>query len=255
MNFFCYLGHRLIGFFEELGQVSNLFFSILKCLPRIPSMRRNIFARMEEIGVESIPLVVIIAVFTGGVTAWQAAYQLRGIAPLSFLGTAVSRAIITELSPVLTALVMAGRIGSSIAASIGAMQVTEQIDALKAMGISPVRYLVMPRFVSSVLMMPLLVVFANLIALGGAYLISHFSLSISYDLFFDSVKKFFYFGDFAFGCIKGLFFGGVTALIGCHIGLRTTGGAEGVGQSTIRAFVLTSASILVIDYILWTLVF
>ncbi len=210
---------------------------------------------MEHIGVNSLPLVFIIAVFTGAVAAWQAAYQLKGVAPLSFLGTATSRAIITELGPVLTAIVIAGRVGASIAAEIGSMKVTEQIDALETMGISPVRYLAMPRFFAAIFMMPVLVTIANVIAVMGAYVISDFFLGVSFNVFFDSVKRFFEMGDFIFGMIKGVIFGGLTALLGCHIGFNTQGGAEGVGNATIRSFVITSALILIFDYILWTLIF
>lgn len=211
--------------------------------------------QMEHIGVNSLPLVIVIAEFTGAVAAWQAAYQLKGIAPLSFLGTATSRAIITELGPVLTAIVIAGRVGASIAAELGSMKVTEQIDALETMGISKIRYLAMPRFFAAVIMMPFLVVIANVIAVLGAFLISNYFLDISFSVFFNSVKRFFLIGDFMFGMVKGIFFGGVTALLGCHIGFKTEGGAEGVGKSTIRSFVLTSAMILILDYVLWTLNF
>lgn len=216
---------------------------------------RNVLYQMQHIGVNSLPLVVIIAIFTGAVAAWQAAYQLKGLAPLSFLGTATSRAIITELGPVLTAIVIAGRVGASIAAELGSMKVTEQIDALETMGISPIYYLAMPRFLAATLMMPLLVTFANVIAVFGAYIISDYFLGVSFVVFFESVKRFFEIGDFVFGLVKGMIFGGVTALLGCHIGFKTEGGAEGVGFSTIRSFVLSSASILVFDYVLWMLIF
>jgi len=210
---------------------------------------------MEHIGVNSLSLVFIIAVFTGAVSAWQAAYQLKGIAPLSFLGTATSRAIITELGPVLTAIVIAGRVGASIAAEIGSMKVTEQIDALETMGISPVGFLATPRFFASIIMMPILVIFADMIAIVGAYFISNYFLGVSFDVFFESVRRYFLFGDFTFGLLKGMIFGGVTALLGCHIGFRTEGGAEGVGLSTIKSFVVSSSMILILDYILWTLHF
>lgn len=250
-----YIGRKTISFVQEFGQISLLFLKILKYFPRIIKNRKIVFAQMEHIGVNSLPLVVIIAVFTGAVAAWQAAYQLKGMAPLSFLGTATSRAIITELGPVLTGIIIAGRVGASIAAELGSMKVTEQIDALETMGISKERYLAMPRFVATVLMMPVLIVFANVIAVLGAYFVSNLFLNISYAVFFDSVKRFFTFGDFIFGMIKGMIFGGMTSLLGCHIGFRTTGGAEGVGISTIRSFVLSSAIILILDYILWSIVF
>ena len=254
-KFFSNTGRKTLDFFEEVGEVSLLFFGIIRFTPNLFKNRKLLIAQMDHIGVNSLPLVVIIAVFTGGVAAWQAAYQLKGIAPLSFLGTATSRAIITELGPVLTAIVIAGRVGASIAAELGSMKVTEQIDALETMGISPVRYLAMPRFFAAVLMMPILIVFANTIAVFGAFVISNSFLGVSFSVFFDSVKRYFFMRDFLFGMTKGVFFGGVTSLLGCHIGFKTEGGAEGVGKSTIRSFVISSALILIIDYALWTLIF
>jgi len=249
------IGEKALKFFEEMGQVSILLARIFRFSPDIIRNRKLLFFQMEHIGVNSLPLVIIIAIFTGAVAAWQAAYQLKGIAPLSFLGTATSRAIITELGPVLTAIVIAGRVGASIAAELGSMKVTEQLDALETMGISTIRYLAMPRFFAAVIMMPILVIFANAIAIGGAFFISNSFLGVSFNVYFDSVKRFFLFGDFMFGMVKGVAFGGVTALLGCHIGFKTEGGAEGVGLSTIRSFVLSSAMILILDYLLWTLRF
>lgn len=249
------IGTKTLNFLQELGQVTQLFLGIIRFSPSIIRSRNLVLFQMEHIGVNSLPLVLIIATFTGAVSAWQAAYQLQGIAPLSFLGTATSRAIITELGPVLTAIVIAGRVGASIAAELGSMKVTEQIDALETMAISPVRYLAMPRFYAAVFMMPILVVFANVIAILGAYVISNYFLGVSFAVFFQSVKRYFEIGDFVFGLVKAVFFGGVTSLLGCHIGFRTEGGAEGVGLSTIRSFVLSSALILILDYALWTLMF
>ncbi len=254
-NFLQFLGTKTLNFFQEFGQVSILFIDIFKNSRRLVKNRKDFFYQLEHIGVNSLPLVLIIAIFTGAVAAWQAAYQLKGIAPLSFLGTATSRAIITELGPVLTAIVIAGRIGASIAAEIGSMKVTEQIDALETMGISPVGFLATPRFFAAIIMIPILVVFADFIAVFGAYFISNYFLGVSFDVFFESVRRYFIFSDFAFGLLKGMIFGGVTALLGCHIGFRTEGGAEGVGLSTIKSFVASSASILILDYILWSLHF
>jgi phospholipid/cholesterol/gamma-HCH transport system permease protein len=135
------------------------------------------------------------------------------------------------------------------------MKVTEQIDALETMGISPIAFLATPRFFASIIMMPVLVIFANSIAIFGAYFISNMFLGVSFNVFFESVRRFFAFGDFLFGLIKALLFGGITSLLGCHIGFQTEGGAEGVGLSTIRSFVLSSAAILIVDYVLWTLIF
>jgi phospholipid/cholesterol/gamma-HCH transport system permease protein len=236
-----------------VGEISRLLWGIIKSLPRIPASRKLVFYQMEHIGVNSLPLVLIIAVFTGAVAAWQAAYQLQGIAPISFLGAATSRAIITELGPVLTGIVIAGRVGASIAAELGTMKVTEQIDALETMAINPIRFLAMPRFVAAVIMLPLILMFANVIAVLGSFVVSNYFLDVSSAVFFQSVKRYFELYDMFAGIIKTVFFGGITALLGCHIGLRTTGGAEGVGLSTIRSFVMSAASILILDYILWGL--
>ncbi len=249
------LGEKTLLFFREIGQVSELLWGIIKSFRMIPKSRKIIFYQMEHIGVNSLPLVTIIAVFTGAVAAWQAAYQLKGLAPLSFLGGSTSRAIITELGPVLTGIVIAGRVGASIAAELGTMKVTEQIDALETMAISPVRYLAMPRFLASIVMLPLLVIFADTIAVFGAFVVSNYFLGVSFSVFFHSVKRFFVFSDLIAGLVKTVFFGGVTALLGCHIGFRTEGGAEGVGLATIRSFVLSSALILILDYLLWMLIF
>lgn len=252
---FAYIGRTTINFLQEFGQVSLLLLKVLGFFPKVVKNRKLVLGQMEHIGVDSLPLVIIIAIFTGAVAAWQAAYQLQGLAPISFLGTATSRAIITELGPVLTGIIIAGRVGASIAAELGSMKVTEQIDALETMGISKIRYLAMPRFVASIIMLPILIIFANTIAILGAYLVSNFFLNVSYAVFFESVQRFFTIGDFLFGMFKGLVFGGVTSLLGCHIGFRTEGGAEGVGFSTIRSFVISSAAILILDYALWSLAF
>ncbi|MCK6614832.1 MAG: ABC transporter permease [Ignavibacteriaceae bacterium] len=254
-RFFTRTGSITINLFSEIGQVFQLLFGIFRSFIHIPRSRKLVIYQMEHIGVNSLPLVLIIAVFTGAVAAWQAAYQLKGIAPISFLGGATSRAIITELAPVLTGIIIAGRVGASIAAELGTMKVTEQIDALETMAISPVRYLAMPRFVASVIMMPLIAIFANVIAVVGAYFVADYFLGVSPAVFFTSVKRYFSMYDFMSGLIKTVFFGGVTSLIGCHIGLRTDGGAEGVGLATIRSFVLSAALILILDYVLWMLIF
>lgn len=249
------LGRKTIQFFQETGAVTLLLVRILRSMRRVIRDRALVLEQMAHIGVGSLPLVLIIGLFTGMVSSWQAAYQFRGMISFSMIGSAVSRAIFIELGPVLTAIVIAGRVGASIAAEIGTMKVTEQIDALESMAINPVRYLAMPRLTATLLMMPVLVVFANAIALIGSYAVAAFYLDLTAQVFFGSVKRFFAVKDIIAGIIKSFAFGGVTALVGCHIGFQTLGGAEGVGRSTIRSFVISSALILVIDYMLWLLIF
>jgi phospholipid/cholesterol/gamma-HCH transport system permease protein len=249
------LGRGTIAFLQEVGEVGSLLASIIRNMNRIVRDRGLVIEQMAHIGVGSLPLVLIIGFFTGMVSAWQAAYQFKGMISFSLIGGAVSRAIFIELGPVLCAIVVAGRVGASIAAELGTMKVTEQIDALESLGIDPVRYLAMPRFIGAVIMMPILVIFANAIALLGAFLVANFFLDLTSQVFFDSVKHFFQSKDLISGLIKSIVFGGLTALIGCHIGFKTSGGAEGVGLATIRSFVLSSALILIFDYLLWMMIF
>lgn len=246
---------RIEFFFLEIGRISMLLWGIIVNLPRVFRDRRLILDQMEHIGVGSIPLVIIIGFFTGAVSTWQAAYQFQGFISLSFLGGAVTKAIFIELGPVLTAIVLAGRIGASIAAELGTMKVTEQIDALESLAINPVRYLVMPRFLASIVMLPVLTIIANFIAILGAFLVAYLFLDVSNEVFFWSVKSVFDLKDIAGGLIKAFFFGASISILGCHVGLNARGGALGVGNATIRAFVLAASMTLILDYILWITIF
>lgn len=250
-----YIGKKTIRFLREFGEISKLLGRTFSYIPRIGRDRTLLFKQMEHIGVNSLPLVLVIGFFTGMVSAWQAAYQFKGLISYSLIGGAVSRAIFIELGPVLAAIIIAGRVGSSIAAELGTMRVTEQIDALESLGISPIRYLSTPRVVASTLMVPVLTVFANMVALIGAVTVASFFLGITNKMFFDSVRQYFHLKDVLGGIFKSIFFGNVIALIGVHVGLQTSGGAEGVGKSSIRAFVLAASSVLILDYLLWTIIF
>ena len=246
---------KIIYFFEQTGKIAILISGVIRSFPRIFRDRKLILEQMEHVGVNSIPLVFIIGFFTGAVSAWQAAYQFQGFISLSYLGSAVSKAIFIELGPVLTAIVLAGRVGASIAAELGTMKVTEQIDALEALAIDPVRYLVTPRFLACIAMLPVLTVIANFIAIMGAFGVAYLFQDVSFQVFFNSAKRVFQFKDILGGIIKAFFFGASTSIIGCHVGLETEGGAEGVGNATIRAFVWAAAMTLILDYILWTTLF
>ncbi|MEO1448325.1 MAG: ABC transporter permease [Bacteroidota bacterium] len=220
-----------------------------------PRDRSRILYQMDHIGVNSIPLVLLIGTFAGAIIAWQAAYQFKGMVSLSVLGGQVTRVVMMEMAPVLTALVISGRIGASMTAEIGSMQVSEQIDALRTMSIDPVRYIVMPRFLGLTLMMPVLTLFALLVAVLGAYLVSQYFLGLSFQVFFTSVRDFFSLSDLFGGMIKGSLFGIMIALIGCYKGLETTGGARGVGDATIASFVTAAIAILAGDFLLWIILF
>jgi len=252
-------GRQMLFILEESGRAVLLFLQTIKSCFYLFTHGHLLADQMMKIGVKSIPLVGVVSVFTGAVSAWQAAYQFEGIVTrrmaMDFLGAAVSAAIFIELAPVLTGLVIAGRVGASLAAEIGSMKVTEQVDALESLAIDPVKYLALPRFLAGLIMMPVLVIYAGLLAHIGAYVVAHYLLDLPAALFFGSVQEHFLAHNVFSGLIKALFFGGGTALIGCSIGLRTEGGAEGVGSSTIRAFVYSSAFILIFDYILAMVLF
>jgi len=208
------------------------------------------------IGNKSVPLVLITSVFIGAVAAWQAAYQFKFIgAPLRYLGAAVGKAIVIELSPVLTALVVAGRVGAGIAAELGTMRVTEQIDALDSMGINPVRYLVMPRFFASSFMLPMLTMISIAIAITGALVVSMLFVDLSYETFLSGVKDSFKLADLFGGLVKALLFGAIIGIVGCREGFYAEGGARGVGWATTHAVVIAAVMVLISDYIMATILF
>ena len=249
------VGQRYFLGIERFGEAMILLARIIRTLPRFFHSLRLIIYQMMEIGVRSLPLVFITSLFTGAVTAWQAEYQMKEYVPMIFLGTGVSKAVFIELGPALTALVVAGRVGSSIAAELGTMQVTEQIDALETLAIDPVRFLAMPRFVAGLVMLPILVIFADFFAMSGAVVVATKSLGITPNTFWEGVKMFFHVLDIVAGLVKAVVFGGIIAFMGCYFGFTTRGGAEGVGNSTIKAVVFSSVLILITDYLIATLLF
>lgn len=242
---------KMLSFFDSLGEYYKMMFGVFLNLRRVFLDRKLILDQMVHVGVNSLVLMSIIGIFTGAVSCFQAAYQIKGLIPLSYLGSATSKAIIVELGPVLAALVLAGRIGASISAELGTMKVTEQIDALEAMAINPVRYLAAPRVIAVTLMLPVLVIYASAIAILGSYLVATFFLDVSSAAFLNGFQNELQYKDVYTSVIKSLFFGVTISSIGVFIGFQTEGGAEGVGNTTIRSFVICAAMILIMDYVLW----
>jgi len=255
IRFFENIGKHILNFMHESGRMTVLLWAIIQNTPSVFKNKTLTIDQIMKIGVLSLPLVTVVSIFTGAVSSWQAAYQFRGLISLDFLGAAVSAAIFIELSPVLTGLVVAGRVGASIAAELGTMKVTEQIDALESLAIDPIQYLAVPRFTAGWVTMPILVIYSNIVAHFGAYLVADYLMGVSSGAFFGSVRQHFLIHNVISGLVKALFFGGGTALVGCAVGFVTSGGAEGVGRSTIQAFVYSSAFILIADYILATFLF
>lgn len=247
------IGRKVINFTVEIGQIVILLFRVCQFIPRVFKDRKLVLEQMAIVGSDSLPLVLLIGSFTGAIAALQATniFERFNLIELAtpFLGSSIATVVFTELTPVLTALVIAGRVGGSMAAQLGTMEVTEQIDALEMMAIDKNRYLGMPRVFAALVMMPVLAVFSNFVALLGGFVLTAIMFNFSAFTFFDSVQTYFTLSDILLGLMKSCIFGGVTALIGVHVGFRTTGGAEGVGNSTVRAFTLSAATILILDAI------
>lgn len=239
----------------RLGEFGYLAYQVILTLRFAVRDRRRLFFQMDHVGVNSIPLVMLVGFFAGAIIAWQGAYQFSGMVSLDVLGGQAARVIVMEMGPVLTALVIAGRIGASMTAEIGTMKVTEQVDALRTLAQDPVRYIVMPRFLGLSIMMPVLTLFAVVVGIFGSYLVSSYFLDISRQTFMDSIKTFFMTKDLVGGLVKSLIFGMLISLIGCYMGLSTSGGARGVGKSTISSFVLSAIFILIGDFFLWLILF
>lgn len=215
-----------------------------------PFYWRDVFVQMDAIGVQSILIVGLTGVFTGMVLALQSAVQLQQFGASMFVGQLVGASVIRELGPVLTALMVAGRVGSGIAAELGSMRVGEQIDALEAMGTDPIKKLVKPRVLAGIVMLPVLTVVTDFIAIVGGNLIAWLSLHQDAVTYWNSVWSGLYMSDLFTGLAKPLVFGFIITIMACYRGLNTTGGTEGVGRATTQAVVLSSVLILASDFFL-----
>jgi phospholipid/cholesterol/gamma-HCH transport system permease protein len=209
--------------------------------------------QMRRLGVDSIPIALFLAVFTGIVLALLASYIFTGAVPLYFVGALVSKTVMMELGPVLTGMALAGRVGASIAAELGTMKVTEQVDALETLAVDVHAYLVVPRVLAATLMFPVVTAMAVSVGVVSGWITSVNLLDLSTPEFFKGVRQFYQFKDVWFGLVKSASFGCAIALMGALTGLRTQHGAEGVGQATTRAVVLGCEAILVLDAF-WALV-
>jgi phospholipid/cholesterol/gamma-HCH transport system permease protein len=201
----------------------------------------------EKAGVESLPIVSLLALFIGIIMALQTAVQMQRLGSEMYIASIVALSLVRELGPVITALVVAGRVGAAIAAEIGSMQVTEQIDALETLATNPIRYLVVPRFLALTLMLPVLTLYADIIGMFGGYLICVHKLGISSSMYihisFDALLS----KDLFSGLLKTLFFGMIIAFVSCYGGFNVEGGAEGVGRATTRSVVTTFILIIAAD--------
>ncbi|MDY6029025.1 MAG: ABC transporter permease [Acidaminococcaceae bacterium] len=242
------LGNRILRFCEACGEITLLFISTLQKLNRADW--REIVRQMALLGANSLPIVLITIVCTGMVFAVQTAKEFVKLGAAASVGGIVAIAMARELVPVLTGVVVAGRIGAAIAAELGTMKVTEQIDALKVMAANPVAFLVVPRFIAMVMMMPILVIFANLLGNIGGWIVAHFYAGISSFTYENSIRTLMEFYDIFGGMIKSSFFGAIIAIVGSYKGLNAPNGAEGVGLATTSSVVLSIILIFIVNYFL-----
>lgn len=237
--------------FLSLGKVTLLIEQILYWLRKVEFSGRDTLKQMSEVGVRSLPVTALTALFTGMVLALQTGYSTRNIfnEPI-YIGTVVAMSLLKELGPVLTATVVVGRVGAAFTAELGTMKVTEQIDALYTLGTNPVKYLVIPRLLACLAMMPILTIFSDFIGVLGGYFISITKLDITPGQYWSDIFDFLVIKDFMHGIIKSVFYAGIIAIVSCYKGLECTGGAEGVGKATTSAVVTSLVLILVSNYFL-----
>jgi len=252
---YLYVRHRVFNGIAEVGRIAIMMGETFAHSLRGLRSFDLVIQQMSIIGVESLWLVFVVSLFTGAVAAVQAAYQFSNVVPLKFIGSVILRSVIIELGPVLTALVIGGRVGASIAAELGTMKVTEQIDALRAMAINPVRYLVVPRVFAAIVMLPVLVGLADAIAVFGGYVVATTTIGVSSHTYILGLKQFFFMKDLMSGLLKAFFFGAIISWMGCYYGFATEGGAEGVGRATTRAVVASCVLVLMSDYVLANVLF
>jgi len=256
VKFFEAIGRTILRMLEEFGHAFQMLGRVFGWTFRPPYDLPELFRQMVRVGVDSVPVVFVTTLFTGAVLALQTVQGFQRFHAESLVGSVVALSLTRELSPVLSGLMVTGRVGSSMAAELGSMRVTEQIDALTSLGTEPVQYLMVPRIVASIMMLPLLVIMGDAVGIAGGYLVAVNLLGVNPVRYLENTFQFLHIQeDIVSGLIKAAAFGLIFSLIACVRGYYTTGGAEGVGRSTTRAVVSGSLAILMADFFLTKLLF
>jgi phospholipid/cholesterol/gamma-HCH transport system permease protein len=232
----------------EVQEYVRLTRAAMRGLVTPPFYRYDIVEQLDAVGAQSLMVVLLTGFFTGAVLALQSGLTLDQFGARPFVGRLVSASMIKELGPVLTGLMLTGRVGSGIAAEIGSMVVTDQIFALRALGTDPVRKLVVPRVLAGVVMAPVLTVIADFVGIVGGWMIARYQLQVATGLYWSSILEALYMQDVWMGLIKPFVIGFVIVTIACHVGLRTSGGTQGVGRATTMAVVAGSVAVIAVDF-------
>ena len=242
-----YIGRQATALLGVFGRLGLFLADAVRALGDVRTWGRMLGQQMRRIGVDSLPIALFIAGFTGIVLALLASYTFTGAVPGYLVGTLVGKTLMMELGPVLTALALAGRVGATMAAELGTMRVTEQVDALETLAYNPIAYLVVPRVLAGTIMFPVVVAFAMAMGLVTGWLAAIALLPISSAEFVRGLRLFYGPFDWQYGLIKSSSFGLAITTIGCFLGLGVRGGAEGVGNATMRTVVYSAAAVLVLD--------
>jgi phospholipid/cholesterol/gamma-HCH transport system permease protein len=254
-GFFAFVGDRSIRFFEHLGRYAGLVWWMVRNIRGSRSYARNFLPQMVQIGNDSIPIVMFVAMFVGMVTAVQSAHQLFDWIPRTVVGGLVIKSVLLELVPLLSAVVLAGKVGATITAEIGSMRVTEQIEALEAMGYDSISFLLTPRVLAGMVMFPVLIIFGDLLAvlggLFGAVAVAH----VPAGSFWTGARSAFAPWDAVFGMIKAFCFGYAITSIACYQGFTVKGGSAGVGQATMSTVIIACLTVVVLDFLLASILF
>lgn len=246
------IGRKILGTAQTTGEMVALLVETVYYFKAAPRNLPAIFRQMYEIGVGTVPIASLAALFVGMVLALQTGMQLALYGTQEVIGAIVGLSMVKELGPVMTSLLVAGRIGSAMAAEVGAMEVYEEIDALKTLEINPVRYLAMPRLLACLFAVPALVVFATVIGIAGGALVSDINqtINVPYNVYYDNMIRALDYKEIFKGLLKATVFGGIVAQVGCYVGFKTSGGARGIGLATTRAVVIAFLLIFIADYFL-----
>jgi phospholipid/cholesterol/gamma-HCH transport system permease protein len=241
------IGRKAVNLVEGVGRWGHFMADTARAVPDVATWRQLVFVQMRRIGVDSLPVALFISAFTGVILALQASYTFKGTVPLYLVGTLVGKSMMLELGPMLVGLALAGRVGASMAAELGTMKVTEQVDALETLAYDPQSFLVVPRVLAGTAMFPLVVAIAIVIGIIMGWLTGLALLHLSTPEFVKGLKLFYVFKDTWFGLLKSATFGFTVTMVGCVVGLSTQGGAEGVGRSATQAQVYSAVLILMLD--------
>jgi phospholipid/cholesterol/gamma-HCH transport system permease protein len=246
------IGSSVLAVGQTVGEMISLLCEMLYFFKEAPRNLTSIFRQMSIVGIETLPIAMLVALFVGMVLSVQTGSELALYGTQEAIGAIVGLSMVKELGPVMTSLLVAGRVGSSMAAEIGAMQVYEEIDALKTLEINPVRYLAMPRLIACLFAVPALVAFAMVVGIIGGGIVADVNpkIDVPFNVYYENMTRAINYKDIVKGLFKAMVFGGIIAHVGCYVGFKTSGGARGIGESTTRSVVLSFLLIMIANYLL-----